>query len=327
MRILSIDGGGIRGVIPATILAEIERRSGRAIADSFDLIAGTSSGGILACALALPDPQHPAKSRYSAADLASTYATYGPQIFHRDLLRTIITVDGIFEERYSDHGLKEVLLNYFGDAVLSDCRTDVLVTGYALQRRCAFFFRSARAQTDLSYDYALTDVARATSAAPTYFEPAEVTDRANAQSYGLIDGGVFANNPAMCAISEAKAAGEQIDLMLSMGTGAQNRPISVRQARDWGKLQWATRIIDVVFDGVSETVDYQAQQLVTDRFTRFQAELIGASDALDDASEANIASLRAVANKLISEKSADIDRIAQILAIDEHRDPSKSKVG
>ena len=98
MKVLSIDGGGIRGLIPALVLAEIERRTGRRIADLVDMIAGTSTGGILACALAKPDP-------LPAAEVASLYVEEGPRIFDRSLLKQITSLGGYLDERYSDTGL------------------------------------------------------------------------------------------------------------------------------------------------------------------------------------------------------------------------------
>src|SRR3954451_3767492 len=109
MRVLTIDGGGIRGLIPALVLAEVERRTGRPIGACFDLIAGTSTGGIIACALARPDPM-------PAADIARIYLEDGPRIFHRDLLKRITSVEGFLDERYDDAGLNASLARHLGDA-------------------------------------------------------------------------------------------------------------------------------------------------------------------------------------------------------------------
>ena len=97
MKVLSIDGGGIRGLIPALVLAEIERRTGRRIAEMVDLVAGTSTGGILACGLTRPGPG--GAPLYSAEDLAAIYVEEGPRIFHRGLLKRIFSVEGLIDER------------------------------------------------------------------------------------------------------------------------------------------------------------------------------------------------------------------------------------
>jgi patatin-like phospholipase/acyl hydrolase len=314
MRILAIDGGGIRGVIPAVVLAELERRAGRPVSDMFDLIAGTSTGGILTCALTRPaDDGGP---RYSAAQLLELYEVEGPAIFHRDLLRRIRTVDGFIDERYSDYGLRAALSGYLGQTPISEARTDILVTAYEIERRFAFFFRSSRAREDATYDFLMTDAAHATSAAPTYFEPVEVSDVADENTWALIDGGVFATNPAMCALAEASHAREvpDVDLLLSLGTGEHTRPLRFEDVRGWGSLEWAPRIVDVVFDGVAETVDFEAARIIGDRYVRLQTILEHASDDLDDAGPENLAALRAAGEALVRERSDDLDRVVELLA-------------
>jgi len=313
VKVLCIDGGGIRGLIPALVLAEIERRTGRRIAELVDLVAGTSSGGILACGLTRPGPD--GRPLYSAQELAGIYVEEGPRIFRRSLLKRIFSVEGWVDERYEDDGLNAALARYLGDARLSGALVDVLVTAYDISDRFAFFFRSARARSDPAYDFPLVQVARATGAAPSYFEPAEVTDVAGARTYPLIDGGVFAVNPSMCAYADVVAAGrvEELELMLALGTGEQTRAYTFEQTRWWGQLEWARPVLDMVFDGVADTIDFEAGALMGDRYVRLQTELNVASDDLDDASEANLAALRAEAEQLIAGSEAELDRVCDIL--------------
>jgi predicted acylesterase/phospholipase RssA len=189
-------------------------------------------------------------------------------------------------------------------------KPDVLITAYDLERRSAFFFRSTRARNDPAQDFTLAAAARATSAAPTYFEPALVKDLAGRRSYALVDGGVFAVNPAMCAYAELARGGRAADIavLASLGTGSHTRPIEYDDAKSWGRLQWAVPILDVVFDGVADTIEFETAQLLPPpRSLRFQTELAEASDNLDDASAANLAALRREAERLIRERGADID--------------------
>lgn len=313
MKVLCIDGGGIRGLIPALVLAEIERRTGRRIGELVDLVAGTSTGGILACALTRPGPD--GRPLYSAEELAGIYVEEGPRIFHRGLLKRIFSVEGWFDERYEDDGLNAALARYLGDASLSGALADVLVTAYDISGRFAFFFRSARARNDPTYDFPLVQVARATSAAPSYFEPAQVTDTAGARTYPLIDGGIFAVNPSMCAFADVAAAGrsEELELMLSLGTGEHTRAYTFEQTRWWGQLEWARPGLDMVFDGVADTTEFIAGTLMGDRYMRLQTDLNLASDDLDDASEENIAALRTEAERLIAASQPALDRASAIL--------------
>jgi uncharacterized protein len=314
VKILCIDGGGIRGLIPALVLAEIERRTGRRTAEMVDFVAGTSTGGILACALTRRGAD--GRPLFTAEELAAIYVEEGPRIFRRSLLKRIFSVGGWIDERYEDDGLDAALERYLGDALLSDALTDVLVTAYDIHDRFAFFFRSQRARNDPAYDFPLVQVARATSAAPSYFEPAQVTDRSGARTYPLIDGGVYAVNPSMCAYADVVAAGsaDRLELMLSLGTGAHTRAYTFEETSGWGQLGWARPALDMVFDGVADTIEFEALTLMGDRYVRLQTELDLASDDLDDASQSNLADLRTEADRLIAASASELDRVCAILA-------------
>ena len=314
MNILSIDGGGIRGVIPAVVLAEVERRTGRRVADLFDLIAGTSTGGILACALARAGDD--GRPRFEAAELIELYEREGPEIFRHDPLKDVESLGGLVDERYDDAALNDALARYLGDARLSQTLSDVLVTAYEIEQRKAFFFRTTRAREDPAADFRLADAARATSAAPTYFEPALVRDVAGTRSLALVDGGVFAINPSLCALAEVTKAGQRDELTIiaSLGTGSHTRPLPYEQVRRWGALAWAQPILDVVFDGVADTTDFELAQFLPERaYLRLQIELTRASDDLDDATPANLAALREEAAALIGARSDDLDALCATL--------------
>ena len=313
MKVLSIDGGGIRGLIPALVLAEIERRTGQRIAQMFDLIAGTSTGGVLACGLTVRgEGDVPA---HTAEELADLYVTEGPKIFDRSLVKEVTSVGGLIDERYDDAGLNATLETHLGDARLKAVLTDVFITAYDIQDRSAFFFRSARARADDSYDFSLAEAARATSAAPTYFEPVAVTDAAGARTYPLIDGGIYAANPAMCAYVEVADAPSELEVLASLGTGSQTKAYDIDEAKGWGAIAWAKPVIDMIFDGGADTVDFEAATLAGERYVRLQATLRYASDALDDASPANLRRLQGDAERLIAERTADIEALCEVIAV------------
>jgi predicted acylesterase/phospholipase RssA len=289
VKVLAIDGGGIRGLIPALVLAEIERRPERRIADLVDMIAGTSTGGILACALGKPDP-------LPAAEIASLYVEEGPKIFDRSLLKQITSLGGYLDERYSDGGLVRALERYLGDTPMTAATVPLVLTAYDTEARGIHLLRSEGEHSGAS----MVDAAHATSAAPTYFEPVRL-DGAT-----LIDGGVFATNPSLVAYAEVRGT---LDLLLSLGTGSHTRPLPYDKIKDWGQLEWARPVIDVVFDGGQDAVDLQLRALLTDRYVRLQTELEKASDDLDDASEDNLERLRDEAEGLIADNDALIDDV------------------
>ena len=317
VQVLSVDGGGIRGIIPAVVLAELERLTGRPTSSLFQLMAGTSTGGLLVLALAKPGPG--GDPEFPAAELVSLYETEGHRIFSRSLWHRITALDNLIEEKYPSTGLEDVLRRYFGDARLSQALSDVLVTAYELERRRPFFFRSSRARTLPDYDFPMRVAAQATAAAPTYFEPVKVPAGGTGREYfALIDGGVYASNPAMCAYVEALTSWPtaQEILVVSVGTGDSTRPIHYDEARGWGLAEWAKPLLGVVFDGVSDTVDYQLAQLghrAADgrpRYWRFQTVLPEDHAAIDDASPQNVRALRRLAEDLVAGHRAELEELA-----------------
>ncbi|HVD56600.1 MAG TPA: CBASS cGAMP-activated phospholipase [Thermoleophilaceae bacterium] len=303
MRVLSIDGGGIRGLIPALVLTEIETRSEKRIFELFDLIAGTSTGGILACALCAPDP-------LPAEQLVSLYRDEGPKIFDRDVFQRIRSGEGLLDERYDADALERALDRFLSDKRLAEAKPDLLVPAYNMTEPGPNFFKTRKARENPETDdFPLSVVARATSAAPTYFEPLEVNDSA------LVDGGVFAVNPAMSAFAEVMRFQPTAEVLLvSLGTGQRTRQRTFDQVKDWGLIEWAKPILDVVFDGMSDVVDYQLEHALEDgRYWRLQTELDLASDDLDDASELNLELLGRHAEVLIETRSEDLDEIIAAL--------------
>ena len=183
---------------------------------------------------------------------------------------------------------------------------------YSLEERRPFFFKSARAREDPRHDHPMRVAARATAAAPSYFEPEAVTS--DEGLVGLIDGGVCVVNPAMSAYAEARRDGADEVLVVSLGTGRQTRRIRYQDARGWGQLEWVRPLIDIVFDGMSEVVEYQLDQLLDDgSYYRLQVDLHRARDELDDAGEANIQALRAEASRLLDEQAERLDALVAAL--------------
>jgi patatin-like phospholipase/acyl hydrolase len=322
IRVLSIDGGGIRGIIPARILKDLERRTGAPVSSLFDIMAGTSTGGILVLGLTKPEGVT-SRPAHSAAEMMEFYAEFGPVIFSKTLGHWLTSLDGLVRSRYPDSRIEKVLVNFFGDARLKDATTPVFIPSYELERHTPFFFRSAMARTRADYDFPMHVVARSTSAAPTYFPPEKIPISGTSGYYALIDGGVFANNPAACVYAETRASHpEASDITLvSLGTGKSNPPVSLAKAEDWGVAQWARPILDTVLDGVSSTVEYQVRSLLparldgTERYFRLQTTLSERNSSLDNVAFENLEALRTEADRLVKERSGEIDRICEALLL------------
>ncbi len=301
-RILSLDGGGIKGIIPGTILNAIEKAVGDGpLANHFHLIAGTSTGGILAAGLALELP---------VPKLLEFYTKQGPGIFSSNYLGM---VGG---PKYPAAPLEEALLAAFGSAKLSDLPHDLLCPTYDIQARSDLIFKSWKArgveEVDSSgSDFLVREVARATAAAPTYFAPALVTNIAGTQ-FPCIDGGMYGNCPALLAFVAARRLMPLATrfLVVSIGTGAIETPIPMAAAVSWGVVGWATTLLDILFSAMGDTVDYELDQLAPlVSHLRLQSSLTGASDAMDDASPSNLTALAACAARTIIQRKTDLDAL------------------
>ncbi|MBZ0284648.1 MAG: patatin-like phospholipase family protein [Anaerolineae bacterium] len=315
VRILSIDGGGIRGLIPAMVMAEIEKRTGRHTTELFDIIAGTSTGGVLALGIVKPDADgNPA---FSAADGIKLYEEEGGAIFDLPMFQRIRSGGSLSDAKYPSDGVESVLKKHFGDIELKQALRDVIITSYEIERNIPWFFRSARAKTDPAYNFPMWQVARSTSAAPTFFEPSKLDVEGLEDYYALVDGAVFANNPTMCAYVDAKTRYQDSEgvLIVSLGTGELMKRAHYDEAKDWGLIGWVRPIINILMHGVSQTVDYQMKQLLPDieggmrQYYRFQTKLTEDTSEMDDTRPETMRSLKLLAEELIHERSADIDRL------------------
>ncbi len=318
-KILSIDGGGIRGIIPALVLVEIEKRTGKPIHEIFDLVAGTSTGGIIAVGLNIPD-EKTGKARYVAKDVVKLFQNRGQIIFLQDTWRSIMTGLGLLEERYSHEGLLEVLEDYCGDLELKCALTDVLLTSYDLNSKKPFFFKSRLAKQLVKENFKMKHVIRATTAAPTYFEPLQLLSMADSHiSYSLVDGGIVANNPAMCAFAEAVALNHSNILIVSLGTGDKTEEISYKDAVNWGIARWFRPLLTLMMNGNNDTVDYQLKEIFAARqgsyYYRLQINLPKENIEFDNTTPENINILEKKAEDLIIKENNNLEEICRLLTL------------
>lgn len=305
-RILSIDGGGIRGLIPSTIIDEWEKTLGP-ISTHFHMLSGTSTGGILAAALA---------QGVTAEKLIGFYKARGPEIFASQFS----SLGGVTGELYGADNLVAAIKSVL-KGNLSQVEKDLLITAYNIEARQPHFFKSWKArgyeldkETSRDNNFQLVDVCRSTSAAPTFFSPALVKNETG-KSFPLIDGGVFANNPAMCAYVAARRLYPKADeyIVVSLGTGSLVKPVKYADATSFGLAGWLRPLLDIMFDGVASTTEYELSQLGISQY-RFQTSLAGASEAMDDASPENLANLQKMALLTVSKNKADINALVKRLA-------------
>ena len=327
-NILSIDGGGIRGVIPATILMNLENKikekSGddtKTIADYFDLIAGTSAGGLISLTLITPDSTTE-RAKYSAKDMLDVYLQRGNDMFNVDFWRKSTRADFMSNENFSNEGLKNVLNDLFGDLYLSELLKPSLITAYNVCNNKGKFFNKMDAVKDPKHDFLVKDVAYSTVAAPTYFEHSQIKSKAN-KPLTLIDGGVFANNPTLCAYAEVRRqfykhpTVKEMNI-LSIGTGYTKQTFNHKETQDWGLIKWAKPLLSIMMNGSALTVDYQVRQMYDavnrpNHYLRIDSELHHADPDMSNATPENLEKLQEDAAEIVQQYDKQIDAFVEIM--------------
>ncbi|WP_019038719.1 patatin-like phospholipase family protein [Psychroflexus tropicus] len=325
IRILSIDGGGIRGILPGVILCRLEEKlqkfsnnKSAKLADYFDFFAGTSTGGILTLSYLIPDQSgRPLLTAKQSVDL---YLQRGKDIFDVNLWQKLSSGFGIADEKYDEQELEKALQDTFQEYWLSDLIKPCIISAYNVQQGRPHFFKQHKSNKNI-YNFQLKDVARATSAAPTYFEAACIENQTGA-AFPLVDGGLFANNPAMVAYSEVHNMEFQgmptkptaKDMMIvSIGTGSKSKSYEYKKVKNWGQLEWIKPVIDIMMCGSSVSTDYHLTQIFdglepTDKsaYYRLEPKVITADSAMDNASFKNLQRLEADALSYIANEAVDL---------------------
>jgi patatin-like phospholipase/acyl hydrolase len=276
------------------------------LADYFDMIAGTSTGGILTGLLLHLE-------RYSAQKAIKLYTERGKEIFSKSRR----SICGLVIPKYSTRGIDSALADVFGDRKLSELSRDCLITAYDLNDCKAAFFRRSDARDDTKRDYLLRDVARATSAAPTYFYKKKMDDGKR-----FIDGGVFANNPSLCALVDVIYF-NKIELkdifVLSIGTGEE--PLKKKQLKhkhfSFG-VDVALQSIGIMLNSAEHVVHTQMENLFEsagyrENYIRIDPVLNTADFDMDNSKDKNINNLKADAQKDIGKQRNLLDKIIEKL--------------
>jgi patatin-like phospholipase/acyl hydrolase len=328
--VLSIDGGGIKGIIPGLVLVSLEERIKQktgdptaSVTDYFDFFAGTSTGGILISLLLCPSKENPARPRFTAKEALGLYVKHGSEIFQAKGMKKLLAKFGWVTEKYNDTNWERILKDYFEDVKLSELIKPCVITAYNIELRKAHFFRQkgAVSRGDIR-DFYVRDVCRATSAAPTYFSVAEIYSLAGVR-YPLLDGGMFATNPTLSAFVEVKKDPAEVvtnDIyILSLGTGNSKKSYDSDELRQTKALFVVPALLDMMMSGASEISHFYMMRIfsflgIPDQYIRLEPDNLQSIDEdLDAASPKNIRKLVALGDRLISERDLLLDKIAEKL--------------
>ncbi len=350
-RILTIDGGGVKGILSGRILEALEaklnnlyekkfghpRKTPIRVAEYFDLVAGTSTGGILTCLLlhsSMPKPEGATDKSAcipdcTATDAVNLYIQHCEQIFKKTFWGTVPFLTGLGGPKFQTDSYEKLLKKYFKSDRMSDLIRPCLIASYDIEARKAVFFTLTDALKDKDYNYSLSQVIRATSAAPTYFPPEEVKSPniKNPSIYG-VDGGLFANNPSMCAFVEAikmnvGILGFDKFFIVSLGLATRQKSYDFNKALNWGLLGWINPILSIMMSGVSETVDYQLRKIYgaiqkPNQYHRIVPDLGDADTAIELTTPKNVKALSVAGIEGAKKANSDLDYIAQTIFDQQH---------
>ncbi|KAL0535909.1 hypothetical protein IC582_024838 [Cucumis melo] len=347
ITILSIDGGGIRGIIPGTILAFLESKLQELdgpdvrIADYFDVITGTSTGGLVTSMLTAPNKNN--RPLYAAKDLTRFYVEHAPKIFpqRNHFLSSVMNSLGkVTGPRYDGKYLRTLINNLLGDITLKETLTQVIIPAFDIKRLQPVIFTTVDAKLDELKNPKLADVCISTSAAPTILpsHEFEIKDsKGNKRRFDMVDGAVAANNPTLAAMTHVRKEmsiwKEKSELMpikpmetakrmliLSLGTGApkNEEKYSAAVSSKWGMLGWiyhsgSTPIIDIFTDASADMVDYHIASVFQSEhhqknYLRIQDDtLTGDVSSVDVATEENLLKLIEVGENLLKKQLSRVN--------------------
>ncbi|KAJ4964667.1 hypothetical protein NE237_016516 [Protea cynaroides] len=338
ITILSIDGGGIRGIIPATILEFLESQfqeldgEDARLADYFDVIAGTSTGGLVTAMLTAPDENR--RPLFAAKDIKPFYLEHCPKIFPQSsgllssIAKVLKTVTG---PKYDGKYLHSIVRKKLGERRLNQTLTSIVIPTFDIKELQPTIFSSYEASRDLTLNAQLSDICIGTSAAPTYlptyYFKNENKEENVAREFNLTDGGVAANNPALVAIGEitkqvtkknpdffpTKPMDYSQFLVISIGTGVAKieRKYNATNAAKWSALRWlyndgSTPLVNVFSQASADMVDFHLSVIFQslqceENYLRIQDDtLTGNVSSVDIATKENLNNLVKVGKELLN---------------------------
>ena len=324
-RILSIDGGGIKGIVPAVVLLHLEKllkqlskNQNSRIHDYFDLFSGASTGAIIIAGLLSPDKNNRAK--YSSEEILDLYLENGHIIFNSSLFQEIKSVSGIVNVKYDPEGLESVFEKYFGKSELKCLLKPSLIPVYDLSRGKNYFFRQQKALISPRHNFYVKDLLRGATSALSYFPPAQISTVNGLEHRCFIDGGVFANNPALSAYAEFRYHNSNLHakdtMMLSLGTGRKTTNLDCEVTANWGAAEWLYQGSYLTSNAVASASDYQLNAVYDNKpnYLRLDASFDDEqSSSMDNTDKEYLDYLISLGESIVKDKQSEINSFAEKL--------------
>ena len=308
IKVLAIDGGGVRGIIAAVIIKAIEDKAGKPITEMFDYITGTSIGGVLAASYVVSkkDGSH----LYTSDYIINRWETMLNEVFPQDYWSWVKNSFGVFSSKYDRTGVESLINKLLGENKLTDTMIPISLHALRLEDNMPKTFSTLHACSDQKENFYLKDAVAATAAAPPFFDPKVILDK------HYIDGVVYANNPVIAGFAELERHDKSItpdDLMIvSVGTGQVNNYYSYNIYDSYGIWNWvisSNNILTILLSAASFGIEYSFSKIFSENSYRLQP-IIPAELAAPDKPK-NIKALRKVAEEYVAENQ---DKIAKIVA-------------
>jgi len=324
-RILSVDGGGIKGIVPAVVLLHLENRlqqltnnPNSRIHDYFDLFSGASTGAIIIAGLLSPDSNN--RPKYTTKEILDLYIKNGQIIFNSSLFQEIKSVSGIVNVKYDPEGLESVFQKYFGKSELKDLLKPSLIPVYDLSRGKNYFFRQQKALISPRHNFHVKDLLRGATSALTFFPPAQISTVNNKEHRCFIDGGVFANNPALSAYAEFRYHNSDLHakdtMMLSLGTGRKTTNLDCEVTANWGAAEWLYQGSYLTSNAVASASDYQLNAVYDNNpsYLRLDSSFDdNQSSSMDNTDKEYLDYLISLGESIVKDRQSEIKAFAEEL--------------
>lgn len=315
IRILVINGGGIRGLIPIEVLNYLEQKTHKPISQLFDMVVVTSTGGIIGGFLLMPDKNgHP---KYSASKLLGLYQFNAKQVFSRSWVHRFFTLNGWMGPKYQNRNKASVLHWFFSNTRFDQLLLPTVIMGYSTNEQSPVIFRNWESWCA---NYPLWAIVDATTAAPTYFAPVDLIDKQTHKTLTLVDGGIFAHDPALTGLMEAVINFPHKHYMIvDLGTGKHLPQTHFQSMVGWGEVTWIRPLILTMLNAQSVNIVDVLQKLAARpdilnlQMYAFNISLPQRYGLTDNITPVNIDRLRRYGAQLIKKHRQQLDKVAHIL--------------
>ncbi|CAA7035827.1 unnamed protein product [Microthlaspi erraticum] len=344
VTILSLDGGGVRGIITGVILDFLEKQLQELdgedvrLVDYFDVVAGTSTGGLMTAMLTAPDET--GRPLFAAKDIVPFYFQHSPKIFPQPgrffgkLPRLPKLLSG---PKYDGTYLRGIIDMFLGETRLHQTLTNVVIPTFDIKKLQPTIFSSYQALVDPSLNVNISDICIGTSAAPTFFPPhyfTNVDSQGKTTEFHLVDGGVTANNPTLVAMTtvsnqimkkssdmgELTPLGYNRFLVISVGTGTANKEekYNAKKAAKWGIISWlyddgSTPLLEIINESSRDLVHFHSSVVFSalkseDKYLRIDDDTLDKDESyMDLATETNLENLVRIGEKMLKNRVAHMN--------------------